>query len=109
VVYWLQLRARLPETNNTNERQTMNILNLLPYIRQTRRYGHTYIHAEIRKATASYTGFAGTLDGEPVRATFCGWGRSLQARKGHKYKAHIRFETTGKPVPSARLSEVRPV
>lgn len=26
VVYWLQLRARLPETNNTNERQIMNAL-----------------------------------------------------------------------------------
>jgi hypothetical protein len=29
VVYWLQLRARLPETNNTNERQTMNALTAM--------------------------------------------------------------------------------
>jgi len=109
VVYWLQLRARLPETNNTNERQTMNIINLLPYVRQTRQYGHTYIHSGVRKETFGHAGFVGTLDGELVRATYCGWGRSLQTRKGHKYKAHIRFEATGKPVPSARLSEVRPV
>ena len=87
----------------------MNIITLLPYIRATRSYGHTYIHAAIREAAYGHTGFIGTLDGEPVRATYCGWGRSLQSPRGHKYKAHIRFEGTGKPVPSARLSDVRPV
>lgn len=87
----------------------VDILNLLPYIRDTRTFGHTYIHAKIRKATFCDLGFVGTLDGQLVRATYCGWGRSLQTRKGHKYKAHIRFEATGKPVPSARLSDVRPV
>jgi hypothetical protein len=87
----------------------MNIINLLPYVRATRRYGHTYIHLKIRKETFGHAGFVGTLDGELVRATYCGWGRSLQTRKGHKYKAHIRFEKTGKPVPSARLTDVLPV
>jgi hypothetical protein len=87
----------------------MNITTLLPYIRATRRYGHTYIHAAIRRATTGHTGFTGTLDGEPVRATYCGWGRSLQSPRGHKYKAHICFEATGKPVPSARLSDVCPL
>jgi hypothetical protein len=87
----------------------MNILNILPYIFETRRYGHTYIHAAVRRSTLSWKGYTGMLDGEIVRATYCGWGRSLQTQNGHKYKAHLRYERTGKPVPSKRIHEVRPL
>lgn len=87
----------------------MNINNLLPYVIETRRYGVTYIHAAVRRSVLSYEGLCGTLDGEPVRATYCGWGRSLQTARGHKYKAHVRYESTGKPVPSKRLADIRPL
>lgn len=87
----------------------MNILTLLPYVTETRRYGVTYVHAAVRRSTPSYEGYLGTLDGETVRATYCGWGRSLQTRNGHKYKAHLRFERSGKPVPTKRILEVRPL
>ena len=87
----------------------MNISNLLPYVTETRRYGVTYVHAAVRRFTPGWEGFLGTLDGELVRATYCGWGRSLQTRNGHKYKAHVRYERTGKPVPSTRLADILPL
>jgi hypothetical protein len=76
---------------------------ILPYVRDTRRYGATYIHAAIRKAVHGWQGVEGTLNGERVVATFCGFGRSLQAG-GNRYKAHCRYVATGKPVPSKLLS-----
>jgi hypothetical protein len=85
----------------------MNIQTLLPYVKQTRRFGQTYIHAAVRKAIFGWQGVEGTLNGERVVATFCGWGRSLQTKKGHKYKAHLRYVATGKPVPSKLICSVK--
>lgn len=86
----------------------MNILNLIPYVIETRRYGVTYIHAPVRSAVTSYVGATGTLHGRPVRATWCGWGRSLQTARGHKYKAHLRYADDGRPVPTKLISNVQP-
>ena len=84
----------------------MSIQTLIPYVLETRRFGHTYVHAAVRKAIHGWEGIEGTLNGERVVATFCGWGRSLQTPKGHKYKAHLRFVASGKPVPSKLLGSV---
>lgn len=85
----------------------MNIATLLPYVRDTRRFGHTYIHAAVRRAIHGWQGIEGTLNGEPIVATFCGYGRSLQGG-GHKYKAHLRYVSSGKPVPSKLIGFVKP-
>jgi hypothetical protein len=95
-------------TTTTTTTTPVNIHNFMHYVWQTRMYGVTYVHAEIRRAVHSWEGALGTLDGRLVRATYGSWGRSLQA-KGHKYKAWLRFEDTGKPVPTARLRDVQPV
>lgn len=87
----------------------MTILNLLPYVRETRRYGVTYVHSAVRSAVRGCGGLCGTLDGRAVRATYCGWGRSLQTARGHKYKAHLRYTDTGKPVPSKLIDRVQPI
>jgi hypothetical protein len=84
----------------------MNITTLLPYVKETRRFGHTYVHSAIRKAIHGWEGIEGTLNGERVVATFCGWGRSLQTPKGHKYKAHLRYVSSGKPVPSKLIASI---
>ena len=83
----------------------MKITQFLPYVRATRCYGHTYVHAAVRVAVSGWQGVTGTLNGEPVVATFCGYGRSLQSG-GHKYKAHLRFVASGKPVPSKLISSI---
>jgi hypothetical protein len=84
----------------------MKIHDMIPYVRETRRFGATYIHAAVRQAVHGWQGVQGTLDGEPVTATFCGWGRSLQGG-GHRYKAHLRFVNTGKPVRSKDFDRVQ--
>ena len=84
----------------------MNIQDIIPYVRETRRFGVTYVHAAVRKAVHGRQGIEGELEGERVVATFCGWGRSLQTKKGHKYKAHLRFVATGKPVPSKLMNSI---
>jgi hypothetical protein len=84
----------------------MNIQTLLPYVQQTRRFGATYVHSAVRKAVHGWQGIEGELNGERVVATFCGWGRSLQTPKGHKYKAHLRYVASGKPVPSKLISSI---
>lgn len=83
----------------------MKIQSLLPYVRDTRNYGHTYVHSAVRKAIHGWQGVEGTLNGQAVVATFCGYGRSLQGG-GHKYKAHLRFVASGKPVPSKLISSI---
>lgn len=85
----------------------MTILNLLPYVRDTRWFGHTYVKKAVRSAVG-WDGLCGTLDGRTVRATYCGYGRSLE-NGGHKYKAHLRYEDTGKPVPTRLIDHVQPV
>jgi hypothetical protein len=84
----------------------MNIQTLLPYVKETRRFGQTYVHSAVRKAVQGWQGIEGTLNGERVCATFCGWGRSLQTKKGHKYKAHLRYVASGKPVPSKLINSI---
>jgi hypothetical protein len=83
----------------------MNIQSILPYVTQTRRYGSTYVHAAVRNAVHGWQGIEGTLNGERVVATFCGYGRSLQGG-GHKYKAHVRYVANGKPVPSKLINSI---
>jgi hypothetical protein len=83
----------------------MKITQLLPYVRDTRQYGSTYVHAAVRKAVHGWQGIEGTLNGERVVATFCGYGRSLQGG-GHKYKAHVRYVANGKPVPSKLINSI---
>lgn len=83
----------------------MKIQSLLPYVRDTRCYGSTYVHAAVRRAVSGWQGVEGSLNGERVIATFCGYGRSLESG-GHKYKAHLRFAATGKPVPSKFISSI---
>jgi hypothetical protein len=84
----------------------MNIQSILPYVRDTRQYGSTYVHAAVRNAVHGWQGIEGSLNGERVVATFCGYGRSLQSG-GHKYKAHVRYVATGKPVPSNLINSIR--
>ena len=84
----------------------MNIQTLIPYVKDTRRFGYTYVHSAVRKAIHGWEGIEGTLNGERVVATFCGWGRSLQTPKGHKYKAHCRYVASGKPVPSKLIASI---
>lgn len=74
---------------------------ILSYVIQTRRYGHVYVHAGVRRAVAGWQGV--TVQG--VKFTFRGFGRSLQ-KGGHKYKAHANYEDTGKPVPTKALREM---
>jgi len=83
----------------------MTILNLLPYVTQTRRFGSTYVHAGVRAAVTGWQGVEGSLNGERVVATYSGYGRSLQGG-GHKYKAHCRYVATGKPVPSKLIGAI---
>lgn len=83
----------------------MKIQVLLPYVKDTRNYGYTYIHSTIRSGIFGWQGVEGTLNGEKVIATFCGYGRSLE-NGGHKYKAHLRFVASGKPVPSKLISSI---
>jgi hypothetical protein len=84
----------------------MKIQDLIPYVTQTRRFGSTYVHAAVRQSVDGFQGVAGTLDGEQVTATFCGYGRSLQSG-GHKFKAHLRYTQSGKPVRSKDFSRVQ--
>jgi hypothetical protein len=67
--------------------------------KQTRRYGHTYVHAAAR---AQVMGWQGIILGG-VQYTYCGYGRSLQSG-GHKYKVHAKDASTGQPVPSKKLA-----
>ena len=84
----------------------MNITNLLPYVTQTRKFGHAYIHAAVRAAVTGWQGVEGSLNGERVVATYTGYGRSLQCG-GHKYKAHLNYVASGKPVPSKLIASIR--
>jgi len=86
----------------------MTIIDLLLYVKETRRFGVTYVHSSVRSAVRGWDGLCGTLEGRPVRATYCGWGRSLQSKRGHKYKAHLRYEDSGKPVPTKLINQVEP-
>ena len=83
----------------------MNIQAILPYVTQTRKFGHTYVHANIRAAVTGWQGVEGSLNGERVVATYSGYGRSLQGG-GHKYKAHCRYVATGKPVPTKLIASI---
>lgn len=60
----------------------------------TRTWGHTYIHAA-RRDHARFLH-------QDIAFTWRSWGRSLLGG-GHKYKAHARYISTGKPVPTKVL------
>ena len=83
-----------------------HIIALVGYIKQSRRYGSTYIHADVRKDCMSFDCVpSAEVDGRGVKLSFCSYGRSLQSG-GHKYKAHAYYRDTGKPVPSKKLNEI---
>ena len=63
---------------------------------QTRRFGHTYVHAAARAAVMGWKGI--TIEG--IHYTYAGFGRSLESG-GHKFK--VRAHCGGKPVPSKEL------
>lgn len=67
---------------------------------QTRKFGHTYVHAGARHSP----GFAfRAFEHDGMVFSYCGWGRSLTTSRGHKYKVHARYADSGKPVPSKVL------
>ena len=65
----------------------------------TRRFGHTYVHAGARAAQFAFRAF----EHDGITFSYCGWGRSLSTAKGHKYKVHARYTDSDKPVPSKIL------
>ena len=68
--------------------------------RQTRRFGHTYVHSGAR-AQSGHRAF----EHGNIVFSFTGWGRSLNTG-GHKYKVHARYTDSGKPVPSKILQNL---
>lgn len=68
---------------------------------ETRRCGHTYVHAPRRRA-AEFPWCAHNDLG--VTFSFTGWGRSLQSG-GHKYKVHAR-DSNGHPIPTKVLRKI---
>ena len=87
-------------TDNTPSQQnTFSLQYWIGLTLQTRRYGHTYVHAGARASTQfSFRAF----EHNGVIFSFTGWGRSLNTG-GHKYKVHARDAETGKPVSSKVL------
>lgn len=84
-----------------------NLTLMISYVRMTRRYGQTYVHADVRQAVYGWQGLSATLDGRQVLLTYRGWGRSLESG-GHKYKAHARYQDTGRPVLTKDLLRICP-
>lgn len=85
----------------------MTAQTLLKYVKATRQYGHTYIHANVRREVPfGWKGLEGEVDGRKFAVTFRGWGRSLHSPRGHKYKAHARWADNNKPVPSKVLAKL---
>jgi len=78
---------------------------VLQNVRETRKFGHTYVKAEVRRELFGHTGMTAAIGDREVRLTFEGYGRSLGSG-GHKYKAHARFSDTRKPVPTKLLGSV---
>jgi hypothetical protein len=68
------------------------------YVKQTRTFGYTYVHAAIREACNQYD----CIPASPILFRLSGYGRSLQGG-GHKYKVHAINRETGRPVPTASL------
>lgn len=64
----------------------------------TRKWGHTYVHAEARKRNSWEA-----HQHDDITFTYCGWGRSLQSN-GHKYKVHARRGE--KPVSTKELQSL---
>lgn len=83
----------------------MNIKDLIPYVKETRQFGHTYIHVRIRSQIHGWDGLKGSVNGRTVVATFGGYGRSLQVG-GHKYKARLWYADDQKPVPSKLIDSI---
>ncbi len=74
---------------------------------QTRRFGHAYVHAGARRSAGfAYHAFKARHGDCEVLFSYRGWGRSLTTSKGHKYKVHVRYADTGKPVPSKDLRKL---
>ena len=96
--------AYLADGTPTSNR--MNIPQFIGYIKQSRKYGSTYVHVRFRNNFSRFDVFPeAEHGGRKVKLSFCGYGRSLQSG-GHKYKAHAYYRDTGKPVPSKKLNEI---
>jgi hypothetical protein len=97
------------ETSSTNSAATSNSDDMLErfknYVIATRKFGHTYIHADVRHSVCRWSAVTGSLDGRAVVGRFCEYGKSIQ-NGGSKYKAHLNFLDTGKPVPSKMINAV---
>jgi hypothetical protein len=78
------------------------IITLVNNVRQTRRYGQTYVRSAIRAEVIGWEGVTAQIGDRAVILTYSGYGRSLSAG-GHKYKAHVRFADTDRPVPTKDL------
>ena len=75
--------------------------SLLNYVRQTRTFGHTYVHSAVR-ANVQFR-YKHEING--VIFLISGYGRSLQSG-GHKYKVHAIDAITSKPVRTKKLNEI---
>ena len=77
--------------------------NIAGYVLDTRRFGVTYIHADLRNAHFGWKGIEVVIDGKTAVIKWSGYGRSLNAG-GHKYKAYCNWAEDGRPVPTKRLA-----
>lgn len=87
-----------------NENEIIHLL--VENVRQTRKFGHTYVLSAIRGEVMGWTGVEAKIGNRIVVLSYCGWGRSLSVG-GHKYKAYARFDDTDRPVPSKDLKLIR--
>lgn len=80
--------------------QTYGLSYWVAQTMQTRKWGHTYVHAGARAAAPlSFRAF----EYNGMIFSYTGWGRSLNTAKGHKYKVHARYADSGAPVPAKVL------
>lgn len=93
-------------TTENTATATANLLALVQNVCETRKFGHTYVKAAVRKEVTGYDGITARIGDREVKITFEGYGRSL-AYGGHKYKANARFSDTGKPVPSKDIRNIQ--
>ena len=83
-----------------------HIVRMRGYIGDTRRYGSTYVHSEVRSSTFAHDVVSSAnINGRPVRLRYTGYGRSLQSG-GHKYKAYSWYRDTNRPVASKDLEKI---
>ena len=68
---------------------------------KTRKFGHTYVHANVRQETMAWKAF----EHDGIIFSYSSYGRSLNSG-GHKYKVSARYAATGKPVSTKVLKAI---